>query len=113
MEEEEVGSDTDQDPSVLEVPAIKWAKYVGVKSVQYKNMGNAPWVNAKRAKQMGSWQRRERNGEEFLHKPPSPDDGNYKRSRLPKYVILLRKAATGQHSGRIHYLSNDFINKRP
>ena len=46
MEEGEIGSDTDQDPSVLEVPAINWAKYVGVKSVQYIKMGHAPRVDA-------------------------------------------------------------------
>ena len=30
MEEGEIGSESEQDPSVLEVPAINWAKYVGV-----------------------------------------------------------------------------------
>ena len=35
MEEGEINSKTDKDPSVLEVPAINWARYVGVKSVQY------------------------------------------------------------------------------
>ena len=39
MEEGEIGSESEQNPSVLEVPAIKWAKYVGVKSVQYKKWG--------------------------------------------------------------------------
>ena len=42
MEVGEIGSETDQDQSVLEVPAINWAKYVGVKSVQYIKMGHAP-----------------------------------------------------------------------
>ena len=35
MVEAEIGSGSEQDPSVLEVPSINWAKYVGVKSVQY------------------------------------------------------------------------------
>ena len=39
MEEGEIDTDTDQDPSILEVPAINWARYVGVKSVQYVKMG--------------------------------------------------------------------------
>ena len=42
MEEGEIESETDQDPSILEVPAWKWARYVGVKSVQYVKMGHAP-----------------------------------------------------------------------
>ena len=46
MEEGEIESETDQDPSVLEVPAINWARYVGVRSVQYVKMGHAPKVAA-------------------------------------------------------------------
>ena len=46
MEEGQIESETDQDPSVLEVPAINWARYVGVKSVQYVKMGHAPKVAA-------------------------------------------------------------------
>ena len=46
MEENEIESETDQDPSILEVPAINWARYVGVKSVQYVKMGHAPKVAA-------------------------------------------------------------------
>ena len=46
MEEGEIESETDQDPSVLEIPAINWARYVGVKSVQYVKMGHAPKVAA-------------------------------------------------------------------
>ena len=46
MEEGEIDSETDQDPSVLEVPAVNWAKYVGVKTVQYIKMGQAPKVDA-------------------------------------------------------------------
>ena len=44
MEEGEINSETD--PSVLEVPAINWALYVGVKSVQYVKMGHAPRIAA-------------------------------------------------------------------
>ena len=46
MEEGELESETDQDPSILEVPAWNWARYVGVKSVQYVKMGHAPKVAA-------------------------------------------------------------------
>ena len=46
MEEGEIDSETDQDPSILEEPAWNWAKYVGVKSVQYVKMGHAPKVAA-------------------------------------------------------------------
>ena len=45
MEESEIGTGSEQDPSVLEVPAINWAKYMGVKSVQYIKMGHAPKVD--------------------------------------------------------------------
>ena len=46
MEEGKIDSETDKDPSVLEVPAVNWAIYVGVKSVQYIKMGHAPIVDA-------------------------------------------------------------------
>ena len=46
MEEGQIDSETDQDPSVLEVPAINWARYVGGKSVQYVKMGHAPRISA-------------------------------------------------------------------
>ena len=46
MEEGEIDSEKDQDPSILEVPAWNWASYVGVKSVQYVKMGHAPKIVA-------------------------------------------------------------------
>ena len=46
MEEGGIDSETDQDPSILEVPAWNWARYVGVKSVQYVKMGHAPIITA-------------------------------------------------------------------
>ena len=46
MEESEIDSDTDQDPSILEKPAINWARYVRVKSVCYVKMGHAPKIAA-------------------------------------------------------------------
>ena len=52
MEEGEINTDTDQDPSILEVPAIKSARYVGVKSVRYVKMGHAP---KKAAKEQNDW----------------------------------------------------------
>ena len=41
IEEGETGSDTDQDPSILEGPGDILAKYVGVKSVRYKKIDHA------------------------------------------------------------------------
>ena len=52
MEEGEIESETDQDLSVLEVPAVNWGKYVCVKSVQYIKMGHTPRVDAEEQK---SW----------------------------------------------------------
>ena len=46
IEEGEIESETDQDPSILEVPAINWARYEGVKSAQYVKMGHAPKIAA-------------------------------------------------------------------
>ena len=46
MEEGDLWSETEQDPSVLEVPAVNSAKYVGVKSVRYTEIGNAPEADA-------------------------------------------------------------------
>ena len=46
MEDDEIEPETDQDPSVLEAPAMNWARYVGVKSVQYVKVGHAPKVMA-------------------------------------------------------------------
>ena len=43
----EIESETDQHTSILEVPAINWARYVGVKSVQYVKMGHAHKVMAR------------------------------------------------------------------
>ena len=47
-EEGEIDSDSDQDPSILEVPAVNWAKYVGVKSVQYIKMGHSQRTTAEK-----------------------------------------------------------------
>ena len=46
MEEGEIDSETDQDTSILELPAINRAHYVEVKSVQYVKMGHAPKIVA-------------------------------------------------------------------
>ena len=46
MEEGEIDSESDQDTSILEIPAVNWAKYAGVKSVQYIKMGHAPRTTA-------------------------------------------------------------------
>ena len=46
MEDGESDSRTDQEPSVLELPAINWSRYVGLKSVQYVKMGNVTRIAA-------------------------------------------------------------------
>ena len=58
MEEVEIDSETDQDPSVLEVPAINWARYVGVKSVQYEKKGHSPRIAAE---EQNDWNLSRRN----------------------------------------------------
>ena len=46
MEEGGISSNSELAPSILEVPTINWANYVGVKSVQYIKMGQPPKVQA-------------------------------------------------------------------
>ena len=46
MEEGEISSDSELAPSVLEVPAINWANYLGGKIVQYIKMGRASKIQA-------------------------------------------------------------------
>ena len=46
MEEGEISGDSELAPSVLEVPTINWANYIGVKIVQYIKMGHAQNVQA-------------------------------------------------------------------
>ena len=46
MEEGEISSDSEMAPSVLEVPTMNWANYLGVKSVQYIKLGHAPRIQA-------------------------------------------------------------------
>ena len=50
MVEGEVDSETDQDPSVLDVPATKWARYVEVKSTQCVKIVHAPKVIGEKVK---------------------------------------------------------------
>ena len=69
MEEGEIDSKTDQDPSVVKVPAINWARYVGVKSVQYRKMGHAPKIIAEEDKM---WDLEQAVGEtEIIFQPTS------------------------------------------
>ena len=46
MEEGEISSDSELAPSVLEVPTINWANYIGVNSVHYRNMGHDSRIQA-------------------------------------------------------------------
>ena len=46
MEEGETSSDSELAPSLLEVPTINWAGYLGVESVQYFKMGHTPTKQA-------------------------------------------------------------------
>ena len=46
MEAGEISSDSELPPSVLEVPTINWANYIGVNSVHYRNMGHAQRIQA-------------------------------------------------------------------
>ena len=52
MEEGETESNTNQDPSVLQSPAVNWAKYIGVRSLQNEKMGHPLRKNAK---ELNNW----------------------------------------------------------
>ena len=54
MEEGDIGSEKDQDSSVLEVPTVNGAKNVGVKNVQYIKMGHAPKWTQKSPSSIGT-----------------------------------------------------------
>ena len=53
MEVGEIESETDLDPTVLEVPAINWARSVGVKSVKYVKVEHAHKSFGTRREQLG------------------------------------------------------------
>ena len=75
MEEGGIGSETDQDPSVLEVPAINWAKDVGFKSVQYMEMGHAQKIDAE---EPNNWDLGNAVRETICDQFTIANDGNYK-----------------------------------
>ena len=79
MEEGEIASETDQDPSVLEVPAINWARYVGVKSVQYVMMGHAPRISFEEQDEWNLEQAVRETEKNFLYRATATDDRNHKR----------------------------------
>ena len=101
---EKIGSRTDQDPSVLEVPTMNWSKYVGVKSVHYKNMCHAFLVNAEEPNNwdLGSAVREtERN---FFRDFQISMTETTIDPHLLKTLVCLERRTTGQHTGRIQYL---------
>ena len=70
MEEGEIESETDQNPSILEVPAINWARYVGVKSEKYVKMQH-------KKKQLRPRTSRKRNRMKFLNGFAAANEQNY------------------------------------
>ena len=73
MEEGEIDSGTDQDPSVLEVPATNWARYFGFKSVQYCKNGTRTENNSRRQK-LGFRAGGKRNRKKLLNRPSASHD---------------------------------------
>ena len=100
MEVGEIGLETDQDPSVLEVPAVNWAKLVGVKRVQYIKMGHAPKVDAE---EPNDWDlgNAVKNGEAIRHRPAIADDEHNKRPKSPQNARLARETTARQNARRI------------
>ena len=92
MEGGEIDSETDQDPSILEVPAINWTRYGGVKSVQYVKMGHAPNDEDSfgRKQKLGPRAGGKRNGKEFLNRPTIINDRDNKRPQLTENTGMSR-----------------------
>ena len=91
MEEGEIDSETNQDPSVLEVPAINWARYVGVKSVQYVKMGHGQRIAAEEQNNWNLEQAVRETEKNFstdlqLLMTETPNDPN-----LPKTLVCLER----------------------
>ena len=91
MEEGEIDSETNQDPSVLEVPAINWARYVEVKSVQYVKMGHAQRIAAEEQNNWNLEQAVRETEKNFstdlqLSMTETPNDPN-----LPKTLVCLER----------------------
>ena len=76
MEEGKKDCKTDRDPSIL-VPAWNWARYVGVKSVQYVKMGHSPKVAALDEINWDFEQAVRETLEEFFNGPTATDDRNH------------------------------------
>ena len=89
MEEGEISTDTELAPSVLEVPTINWANYIGVKSVQYIKMGHAPKVQALEQNNWDLKKNRPRNGKRIRHRITTADDGDNQRPQIIKNTRLF------------------------
>ena len=98
MEEGEIGSETDQDPSVLEVPAVNWAKYMGVKSVQHKKNGPRTERGRRRTEQLGSVKCCQGDRKTICHGPSAAHDGDNKRFESPRNTRLSRTTTARRHA---------------
>ena len=110
VEAGELDSDTDLDPSVLQVSAVNWAKYVGVKNVQYIKMGHAPRVNAEEA---NDWDLANavRETEKRLYWPPTANDWDNQQPQPPQDIRLPRASTSKQHAGTIHVVQKTAAHK--
>ena len=110
MEEGEISSDSEMAPSVLEVPTINWANYLGIKSVQYIKMGHAPRIQAI---EPNNWDHENRQGnrKRVRNGPPVINDGNDKRPEAIENTRMLRKKAIRQHPRGIQPIQAEIIHK--
>ena len=111
MEEGEIGSGSEQDPSVLEVPAINWAKYVGLKSVQYIKIGHEPRVITSRSFRefCKHHQIKLIYGTPYIHTPT----GLVERGVRTLKEILLTNIKAGENFGRALDMALDVMRKTP
>ena len=98
-------------PSVLEVPTINWANYLGIKSVQYIKMGHAPRIQAI---EPNNWDHENtvRETEKNRNGPAVIKDVNDKRPEaIENTRMLSRKKAIRQHPRGIQPIQAEIIHK--
>ena len=108
MEKGGIDAETDQDPSVLEVPAVNWIKYECVKKRPIHKMGLAPKMDAE---EPNEWDlgNAVRNRQTILHRPATPNDGNDRRPKPPQNTRLLRTTTARKHFRRIFTIPEETI----
>ena len=101
MEEGEIGSHTDQEPSIRDVLAVTWAKHVGVKTVQYMKIGHASKIDAEEPNTWHHLGNAVRETENDLYGSAIINDRDDKRTQPPRDTGPSRTSAARKHARRV------------